>query len=72
MFFLKLTSQLSKYTRINNYAIKQINSQQLLYGPIYSLESVKSETSKAYIKTNLANICIRLFKSPIGASIFFN
>ena len=37
IFFPDLASKLFKYTGINNYTIKLVNSQQLFYGFIYNL-----------------------------------
>ena len=72
LFFLDLVSKLPKYTGINNHTIKLVDSQQLPYRPIYSLELVELEILKAYIKTNLANGFIRLSKSSADTSIFFD
>ena len=72
VFFPDLMSKLPKHTRINNYAIKLVDSQQLPYRPIYSLEPVELETLKAYIKTNLANSFIRSSKSLASALILFD
>ena len=70
VFFLDLASKFFKYTGINNYAIELVNGQQPFYRPIHSLEPLKLETLKTYIKTNLANIFIQPFKSSLGTSIF--
>ena len=72
VFFLDLASKLFEYIKINDYAIKMVDSQQSLYKPIYSLRMVELETLKAYIKTNLANKFIRPSKSHAGAPILFN
>ena len=72
VFFPDLASKLSEYTKINDHAIKPVHSQQPPYEPIYSLGLVKLETLKAYIGTNLINSFIKLFKSPISASILFD
>ena len=72
VFSLDLVSKLFEHTGINNHAIKLVDGQQLLYGPIYSLGPVKLETLKAYIETNLANGLIRPFKSPASAFILFD
>ena len=72
VFSPDLAFKLFKHTGINNHIIKLVNNQQLPYKPIYSLKSIKLETLKAYIEINLANGFIRLSKSQIGASIFFN
>ena len=44
-----------KYIKINNHTIKLEGGNQPLFGSIYSLESIKLETFKTYIKINLAN-----------------
>ena len=67
-----LASNLPEHTKINNHAIKLVNIQQSFYGPIYSLGLVELENLKAYIKTNLANKFIKLFKSTASALILFN
>ena len=72
IFSPELVSKLFRHIRINNYAIKVVDSKQPLYGPIYSLEPVELETLKAYIKTNLANKFIKLFKSLAGTPILFD
>lgn len=54
---------------INNYTIKLINGKQPSYKPVYSLELVKLKILKIYIKTNLANVFIKFFKSFINALI---
>ena len=41
IFSIDLTSKLPENIGINNHAIKQIDSQQSLYGPIYSLETIE-------------------------------
>ncbi len=72
VFSSKLAAKLLKYTSINNHAIELVDDGQPLYGPIYSLDLVKLELLKAYIKNNLANSFIRPSKSPARASIFFD
>ena len=57
---------------MNEHAIKLEKGKQPLFGLIYSLSLVESETLKTYIKTNLANNFIWPFKSPAGASILFD
>ena len=71
MFSLDLASKLSKYNEINNHAIELVNSQQLLYRRIYSLKPIDLEIFKAYMKTNLANKFIKLFKSLTDTHILF-
>ncbi len=72
IFSPKLAAELPEHTGINDHAIELVDDRQPPYGPIYSLEPVKLETLKAYIKNNLANGFIRLSKSPVGALIIFN
>lgn len=72
MFSPNLASNLSKFIRINNHTIKPENSQQLPYGPIYSLGPIILEILKAYIKTNLANSFIKQFKLFASILIYFN
>ena len=69
---LDLASKLPEHTEINNHAIPLVDDQQLPYGSIYSLESVKLEILKAYIKTNLANRFIRPLISLASALILFD
>ena len=57
---------------MNNYTIELEKDKQLSFGPIYSLEPIKLETLKIYIKTNLANSFIKFFKSFASAFIFFD
>ena len=72
VFWPDLASKLFEHTGINNSAIKLINSQPLLYEPIYSLWLVQLEPLKAYIKINLANRFIRLSQSPTNTLILFD
>ena len=73
VFSPDLASELSKQTRINNYAIERVNDcQQPPYRSIYSLRLVELETLKTYIETNLANRFIRPSKFPDSALILFD
>ena len=72
VFSPALASKFPKHIGINDHAIKLINGQQPLYGPIYSLGPVELETLKAYIETNLANGFIRPSKSSAGTFILFD
>lgn len=72
IFSLGLASKLLEHTKINTYAIKLVNDEQLSYELIYSLESIELKILKTYIKINLANRFIKPSKSLVGASIFFN
>ena len=72
VFSAKYAKKLLKYTKINDYTIKLEKSKQPLFGLIYSLGLVELETLKTYIKTNLANSIIWLFKSSTKISIFLN
>lgn len=68
---LVLVIELIEHTRINNHIIKLINSKQLLYKPIYNLKLVELKTLETYIKANLVNGFIRLFKFLADALILF-
>ena len=72
VFFPDLASKLTEHTKINDHAIEQVDSQQLSYGPIYSLWPVELETMKTYIEINLANGFIISSKSPADALILFD
>ena len=72
IFWSELAVKLPEHTNINDHAIELENGKWLLYSPIYSLGPMVLETLKAYIKTNLANGFIKLFKSPARAPIFFD
>ena len=72
VFSLKLTAELLKHIRINNHTIELIDDWQPSYGPIYRLGPMELKTLKIYIENNLANSFIRLFKSFVGALIFFD
>ena len=71
IFLLKFVAKLLEHSN-NNYIIKLEASKQPLYGLMYSLQLIKLEILKAYIKINLANSLIRLFKSPANISILFD
>ena len=60
-----------KNTGMNEYAIKLKENKQPPFDPIYNLEQVELEILKIYIKTNLANSFIQLFKSYPRAPILF-
>lgn len=55
IFCKKTATKLPKYTRINDHLIYWEEDKQPLYGLIYSLELVKLEMLKIYIKDNLKN-----------------
>ena len=57
---------------MNNYVIELEKNKQLSFRLIYSLGLVELKILKMYIETNLANNFIQLFKSPVGAFIFFD
>lgn len=56
---------------INDHVINLVDSKQLPYEPMYRLGLVKLETSKTFIKTNLAKGFIGPSKSPEDALILF-
>ena len=72
VFIAENAVELLEIIGINEHAIELEEDKQLLFGPIYSLEPIELETLKIYIKTNLANNFIRLFKSPTRAPILFD
>ena len=72
VFSAKNVAELSKHTRIKDYAIKLKKDKQPLFGPIHSLGPVELETLKTYIKTNLTNGFIRSFKFLNRAPILFD
>lgn len=69
--FSKSVIELPKHTRVNNYTIDLVKSQQSFYGLIYNLEQVELELLKIYIKSNLANNFICFFKYLAGTLIPF-
>lgn len=64
--------ELSEQTEINNHIIKLKKDKHLLFDQIYSLRSIKLETLKTYIETNLANNFIWPSKFFIRVPIFFD
>ena len=71
IFLIKNITELLKYIKINNHAIKLEKAKQLFFKPIYSLESIELKIIKTYIETNLVSNFIWLSKFSIKASIFF-
>ena len=57
---------------MNKYAIELKEDKQLSFKPVYRFRLVGLEMFKIYIKINLANSFICLFKSPVGVSILFD
>ena len=72
IFLAENAAELPENTGTNKYAIKLEEGKQPPFGPIYSLGSIKLETLKTYIETNLVNRFIHPSKSPAGAPIFFD
>lgn len=64
-------AELFEYIRINNHAIKLVDSLELLYKPIYNLKLVELDIFKPYIETNLTNIFINSSKFFANTLIFF-
>ena len=64
--------ELPENTRINKHAIELKKAKQPPFGPIYSLNPVKLEILKTYIKINLANNFIYFSISPAKAFILFD
>ena len=71
VFSAENVAELLKYTVINNHIIELVKDKQPSFGSIYSLKPIELEILKIYIKTNLANSFIRLFKSPARAFPLF-
>lgn len=71
VFLKKLVIKLFKHFIINKYLINLELSQQPLYRFIYNLKQPVFKNLKIYIKINLANNFIHLFKFSIGAAILF-
>lgn len=70
--FLKESAiELFERSDIYEHSINPKLGKQPLYALIYSLELMKLETLKTYIKTNLVNNFIRLSKSPAGTPMQF-
>ena len=72
VFSAEYIVELPENTKMNKHIIKLEKGKQPPFRSIYSLRLVELETLKTYLKTNLANGFIRLFKSPIRASIVFD
>ena len=68
----KYIIKLLKYININNYIIKFKKNKQSFFKLIYSLKLIKLKILKIYIKINLINKLIKLFKSYTKNFIFFN
>ena len=64
--------ELLKNTSINKYALKLIEGDNFLYGPIYSLGPIELEMLKAYIRTHLKTRLFQLVKFPASTSILFD
>ena len=71
IFSPKLAVELPKYKGINNHTIKLVDNSQFSYGFIYHLGLIKLEILKIYIKNNLGNNFIKLFKFLVRIPIFF-
>ena len=72
VFSAENAAGLLENTGMNEHAIELKEGKQSPFGPIYSLKLVELETLKTYIKTNLANSFIKLFKFPAGGPILFD
>lgn len=71
-FFWQRYIKISDYTKINNDAINLKKGKQLFFQFFYSLDLIKLETLKIYIKTNITNGFIWLFKFFTKILIFFH
>ena len=72
IFLAKNTMKLQKNIGINEHTIKLKKDNQPIFEPIYSLNLIELKILKIYIKINLANNFIRLFKYPTGIPILFD
>lgn len=72
VFFLKLDTKLSKYTKINNHTMILINEQKPSSKLIYSLALIKLKNIKTNIKTNLIHSFIKPSKFLANTFIFFD
>lgn len=72
LFSLDRAIEFLDYIGINNYASKLVKGKPWPYGTIYSLNLLKLEILKKYIKTHPKKGFIRHFKWPIGAFILFD
>ena len=72
IFSAKITIKLLEHIGINNYIIKLEKDKQLFFKFIYNLKPIELKILKIYIKTNLANSFIQLFKSFVNISILFD
>ena len=72
IFSVENLAKLPEKIAINKHIIKLAEDKQLLFGPIYSLESIELEILKTYIETNLTNSFIRCSKYFAKAPILFN
>ena len=68
---VKNITELLEHIKINDHIIKLEKNKQLRFRLIYNLKLVELKIIKTYIKINLANDLIQLFKSPIQILIFF-
>ena len=65
-------ANLLKHIRINDYTIKNKKGKQSAFGAIYNLGPIELKILKTYIKINLANNFIYLFKFLARALILFD
>lgn len=72
VFLAKNVMEVLEHIKINDHAIALKKDQQLPFGPIYNLPSVKLKTLKTYIETNLTNNFIWPSKSSANVLIFFD
>ena len=55
VFLIENAAELPENIKMNKHAIELEECKQPSFRPIYSLEPIKLEILKTYIKTNLAN-----------------
>lgn len=63
--------ELLEYSEINDYSINLLDIKQLYYGLTYSLELIRLEMLKIYIKVNRISSLIRPSKSLTDTAILF-
>lgn len=70
VFLVNLTIKLLKYNNIKDHVIEMVKGKQLLYGSIYSLNSIKLEILKTYIEIYLKTRLFQSLNSFTGVFVF--
>lgn len=68
---MKVIIELLEHTKINDYIINLKKGKLPLYESIYSLKLEELDTLKTYLKLNLKNSFIQIFKSLAQGFILF-